>query len=237
MKCIIVDDEPLARIGIQLLLEGYSDLEVVGSFNQAAPALAYLMHHAVDLIFLDIKMPGINGLDFARSIGKNAVIIFITAHAEYALDSYEVDAIDYLVKPINGERFHQAVLKAMDYISLLNKHTGSDTALEFASDYIVVRADRQYIKVELKDILYIEGLKDYVILYLFENQKIITNMNLRMIHTEIAENHFIRVSKSYIVNSLHIHTFDNNTITIAGKEIPIGNVYREEFLDKVVRKK
>lgn len=235
MKCIIVDDEPLSRMGIQLLLEQYPDLEVVGSFNQAAPASAYLMLNPADLIFLDIRMPGINGIEFARSIGKDTMIIFITAHAEYALDSYEVEALDYLVKPINPQRFHQAIQKALDYVNLL-KQANPDTSLEFSPDYIMVRADRHFIKVELKDILYIEGLKDYVILFI-NDQKIIPNMNLRAIHAKLPQSQFLRVSKSYIVNILHIHAFDNNSITINGKEIPIGSVYRDDFLNRMVRDK
>jgi DNA-binding LytR/AlgR family response regulator len=235
MKCIIVDDEPLARTGIQLLLEEYPDLKVVGSFNQAASALAYLMLNEVDLIFLDVRMPGMNGLELAHSIGKNTMIIFVTAFSEYALDSYQVDAIDYLVKPIQAVRFHQAVRKAMDYTVLLEQ-ANQNTSLEFSSDYIMVRADRQFIKIKHNDILYIEGLKDYVILFLKDN-KIITNMNLKMIHNELPQNQFIRVSKSYIVNSLHVNVFNNNSITILDKEIPIGNIYREDFLDRIVRKK
>lgn len=233
MKCIIVDDEPLARKGIQLLLEKYADIEVVGNFNHAASASVYLTLNPVDLIFLDIRMPGITGIEFARSIGKNTMIIFVTAYAEYALDSYEVDAIDYLVKPINPERFHQAVRKAMDYSSLI-KHSSNNTALEFARDSITVRADRQFIKVELKDLLYIEGLKDYVILFL-NDQRIITNMNLKTIQAELPANQFLRISKSYIVNTNYIQSFNNNAVVIAGKEIPIGNVYRDEFMSKMIR--
>lgn len=237
MKCIIVDDEPLARTGIQLLLEEYPDLKVVGSFNQAASALAYLILNPVDLIFLDIRMPGMNGLELARAIGKNTMIVFVTAFSQYALDSYEVDAIDYLVKPIQPERFHQAVRKAMDYTVLLEQaNHNQNTSLEFSSDYIMVRADRQFIKIKHSDILYIEGLKDYVVLFL-KDSKIITNMNLKMIHNELPQNQFIRVSKSYIVNSAHVNVFNNNTITMLGKEIPIGQIYREDFLDRIVRKK
>lgn len=233
MKCIIVDDEPLARKGIQLLLEKYPDIEVVGNFNHAASASLYLTLNPVDLIFLDIRMPGITGIEFARSIGKNTMIIFVTAYAEYALDSYEVDAIDYLVKPINPERFHQAVQKAMDYSNLI-KHSNDNTALEFSRDSITVRADRQFIKVELKDILYIEGLKDYVILFV-NDQRIITNMNLKTIQTELPANQFLRISKSYIVNINQIQSFNNNAVVIAGKEIPIGNVYRDDFMRKMIR--
>lgn len=235
MRCIIVDDEPLSRVGIQLLLEEYPDLQVIGSFNQAAPALAYIMLNPVDLVFLDIRMPGMSGLELARSIAKNTMIIFVTAHADYALDSYEVAAIDYLVKPVQAERFHLAVRKAFDYASLL-KQVNLQSSLEFSSDYVIVRSERRYIKIAHQDILYIEGLKDYVILFL-QDEQIITNMNLKTIHSELPMNQFIRVSKSYIVNILHVNIYDNNTLLISGKEIPIGNIYREEFLLHILKKK
>lgn len=235
MKCIIVDDEPLARVGLNMLLEEYQNIKIIGSFSKAAEALAFLVNKSVDLIFLDIRMPGINGIDFARSIRKNAMIIFITAHAEHALDSYEVEAIDYLVKPINRNRFHRAVNKAIEYSDLL-KNNSVDSSVEFLNNYIMVRADRQFVKVDMSTILYIEGLKDYVIIFLVDGERILTNLNLRTIHNQLSSDYFIRVSKSYIVNISYISSFDNNMIKILDRDIPIGNIYRDEFLDKLVRK-
>ncbi len=234
MKCIIIDDEPLARKGVMLLLELHAELQVVGNFNQATTALDYVRLNPVDLIFLDIHMPGLNGLEFARQLGKNTMIIFITAHAEYALDSYEVEAIDYLVKPIQPARFNLAVQKALAYADLL-KQASLSTSLEFTADFLFVRSERQYVKVALQDIFYIEGLKDYVILHLAE-QKIITAMNLKKIHGQLPLDFFIRVSKSYIVNVTHIQAFDNNNVTILDKEIPIGSSFRDAFFDRVIRK-
>jgi len=234
MKCLIVDDEPLARKGVQLHLKKYPELELAGCFNNATAAAAYLQLNPVGLVFLDIRMPGINGLDFARSLGRETLIIFITAFAEYALDSYEVDAIDYLVKPIHAERFDRAVLKALAYERLFRE--SDDTAIEFVPDHLLVRSDRQFIRLALDDLQYIEGLKDYVILHL-NGQKIITAMNLKQIHQKLPQDRFLRVSKSYIVNAAFVKVFDNNTIYIGDSEVPIGNSFRESFFETFVQPK
>jgi DNA-binding LytR/AlgR family response regulator len=233
MKCLIVDDEPLARKGVQLQLKKYPELELAGCFNNAAAAAAYLLLNPVELIFLDIRMPGINGLDFARSLGKQTLVIFITAFAEYALDSYEVDAIDYLVKPIHPERFDKAVMKALAYEKLIRE--SGDTAIEFVPDYLLVRSERQFVRIALDELQFIEGLKDYVILHL-KDQKVITAMNLKQIHQKLPQERFLRVSKSYIVNASFVKVFDNNTVYIGGNEVPIGNSFREGFFERFVKK-
>lgn len=233
MRCVIVDDEPLAREGIQILLRAYPEMELAGCFNNAAAAEAFLLLNPVELVFLDIRMPGITGLEFAKGLGLSTMVIFITAHVEYALDSYEVDAIDYLVKPIHPERFQKAISKALSYHHLLVQEK-NDTSIEFgAHDFLFIRADRQFVKVDFKSLLFIEGLKDYVILHL-SDQKLMTAMNLKAIHQKLPKGLFIRVSKSYIVNTAYIKVFDNNTIYIGEHEIPIGNNYRNSFFDTFV---
>ncbi|RKR82125.1 LytTR family two component transcriptional regulator [Mucilaginibacter gracilis] len=234
MKCLIVDDEPLARKGVQLHLKKYPELELAGCFNNATAAAAYLLLNPVGLIFLDIRMPGINGLEFARSLGKQTMVIFITAFAEYALDSYEVDAIGYLVKPIHPERFDKAVLKALAYERLFRE--SPDAAIEFVPDHLLVRSERQFIRIALDELQFIEGLKDYVILYL-NDQKVITAMNLKQIHQKLPQERFLRVSKSYIVNTSFVKTFDNNAIYIGENEVPIGNAFRDAFFEIFVRQK
>lgn len=235
MKCVIIDDEPLAREGIRLRLKDYPMLELAGCFNNAAAAESYLKLNPVELIFLDIRMPGINGIDFARALGKTTMVIFITAHVEYALESYEVDAVDYLVKPIHPERFQRAVTKAISYLSL--QQFKNDHSLEFVDqDFLFVRSERQFFKVYFKDLLFVEGLKDYVILHL-DGQRLITAMNLKTIHQKLPEHLFIRVSKSYIVNTAEIRLFDNNNIYINENEIPIGNNYRTFFFETFVNKR
>ena len=232
MNCIIVDDEPLAREAMKLLIEEAECLQLVGSFNSAATASDFMEQHVVDLVFLDIQMPGITGIEFARTISKRTLVIFTTAYTEYALDSYEVDAIDYLIKPVEAERFQKAVEKAQSYHSLLLQEE-KETIV--AAEYFFVKAERRYFKVNFSDILFVEGLKDYVILQLGE-QRIITRMSLKAVFDLLPKDSFLRVNKSYIVNTAHIDSFDNNDIFIKSYEIAIGNSYRDDFFEGFVMK-
>ncbi|MFO3726766.1 LytR/AlgR family response regulator transcription factor [Butyricimonas muris] len=235
MKCIIVDDEPIVRKGIRSLVARVPELELLEMFNNASSAADYLTNHPVELIFLDIQMPGVTGIEFARDVPKTTLIIFTTAYTEFALDSYEVDAVDYLVKPIEFERFRKAVDKALNYYSLLTNGEKEDIE-QVEDDYLFVKSERRYFKVNFEDILFIEGLKDYVILQLTD-QRVITKMSLKAIHEQLPRHTFFRINKSYIVNTLHINSFDNNDVFIRMHEIAIGNNYREEFFDKYVMKK
>ena len=234
MNCIIVDDEPLAREAIKLLIAKTADLTLLGAFNSADAAAKFLQKNEVQLVFLDIQMPGTDGLTFAKTIPQKTQVIFTTAYSEYAIDSYEIDAIDYLLKPIKPERFFKAINKAVSYQQLLA--TGNAVVNEIDDEYCFIKADRRVFKVSFKDILFIEGLKDYVILHT-EEQKIITAMNIKTIHAKLPSSIFIRTSKSYIINKQKISSFDNNTVYIATHEIPIGNTYRSLFFDDFVNKK
>lgn len=207
MNCIIVDDEPLAREAIELLVKEVSYLTLTSTFNNAASAAKFMNENPVDLIFLDIQMPGITGIEFARTIPKKTLIIFTTAYSEYALDSYEVDAIDYLIKPVDPERFKKAAEKALSYHSLLMQDE-KENIEPVADEYFFVKSDRKYFKVNFEDILFVEGLKDYVILQLSE-QRI----------------------------AAHIEAFDNNDIFIKNYEIGIGNSYRDSFFEEFVTRK
>lgn len=236
MNCIIVDDEPLAREAVELLIKDADRPNLIGSFGSAMSASEFMSNNQVDLIFLDIQMPNITGIDFARNIPKSTLVVFTTAYSEYALDSYEVDAIDYLVKPIDTVRFKKAVEKAIVYHSLLVNEE-KDNIEEIEADYIFVKSERKYFKVNLKDVLFIEGLKDYVIIQM-EQQRIITKMNLKTIHELLPRKNFLRVNKSYIANAEHIDSFDNNDIFIKCYEIAIGNSYRDDFFkDFISRRK
>lgn len=205
MNCIIVDDEPLAREAMKLLIEESSNLQLIGSFNSASTASDFMEQHVTDLVFLDIQMPGITGIEFARTISKKTLVIFTTAYTEYALDSYEVDAIDYLIKPVEAERFQKAVDKALSYHSLLLKEEKEAIEMVVTADYFFVKAERRYFKVNFSDILFIEGLKDYVIIQL-SDQRIITRMSLKAIFDLLPKSTFLRVNKSYIVNTGHIES-------------------------------
>lgn len=236
MTCIIVDDEPLARQGMELNIANVSALQLLGSFSNALAASDFLRKENVDLMFLDINMPELSGLDFLKSLRDAPMVIFTTAYPQYALESYELEAIDYLVKPIRIERFLKAVNKAENYLKLL-QHEGSSNQIEkIEDDYVFIKADRKYFKIYFKDILYIEGLKDYVVIYTGDN-KIITSMNVKTIAAQLPPAIFARVSKSYIVNTLHISSLDNEIIYIQKNEIPLGQSYKEDFLQQYIEGK
>ena len=181
-------------------------------------------------------MPGVNGIEFAKTISKETLVIFTTAFNEFATDSYEVDAIDYLIKPVKLDRFQKGIEKAQTYYRMLKTDYTSNNIENIADDYIFVRADRKMFKVHFNSILFIEGLKDYVVLHT-ENQRVITLMNIKTIHDLLPKNMFVRVSKSYIINAKKIDSVDNNTVYIGKSEIPIGNIYRDLFFNEFVTKK
>ena len=234
MTCIIIDDEPLARKGIKLLVDGSPHLTYLESFNQARTASLFLQTTPVDLIFLDIKMPGINGIEFARTIPRHTLVIFVTAFAEFAVDSYEVEAVDFLVKPVDERRFYKAVEKAAAYHNLL-ANSEKNTTERITGEYIFVKADRRFVKINFADITFVEALKDYVIIHTAA-QRVITRMNLKAIQEQLPSALFIRVSKSNIINIRHITSFDNNSIMIGAHEIYIGDNYRSCFFDDFVTK-
>ncbi|MBZ4190591.1 LytR/AlgR family response regulator transcription factor [Niabella beijingensis] len=236
MNCIIIDDEPLAREAIEILIDQTGDLELIGSFNSPGVAADFMGNNTVDLIFLDIQMPGINGIEFARTIPKETFVIFTTAYSEFATDSYEVDAIDYLIKPVKAARFQKAVEKAHTYSKLLAADYFNNNIERITDDFFFVKADRRIFKLYFSNILFIQGLKDYVVMHL-ENQKVITAMNIKTIYDRLPKEMFVRVSKSYIINVKHINAVDNNTVYIGANEIPIGNIYRDFFFSEFVTKK
>ena len=237
MTCIIVDDEPLARQGLEMSIATISSLQLLGSFSNALAANDFLRKERVDLMFLDINMPELSGLDFLKSLRDAPLVIFTTAYPQYALESYELDAIDYLVKPIRIERFLKAVNKAENHLKLLQQDNNSSQVENIAEDFVYIKADRKYFKIYFKDILYIEGLKDYVIIYTSDNNRIITSMNVKTIGAQLPETIFARVSKSYIVNIMHIISFDNELIYIQNNEIPLGQGFKDEFHKQYIDRK
>lgn len=228
MNCIIVDDDPLARDELQAQIKEISKVEILGKFSNAPSALAFLKENNVDLIFLDIEMPMVTGLEFASQLPKKALIIFTTAYSQYALDSYELDAIDYLLKPIAKERLEKAINKAETYKKLLSDDTEKSIIEGGTDDFLIIKSERRFHRINFSDIRYIEGLKDYVVIYT-TSQKLITAMNLKNIHQKMPQNIFLRVSKSYIVNTNYVESFDHHSIFIGGYEISLGEVYKKEF--------
>src|SRR6478735_2884030 len=227
MTCIVVDDEPLARQGMEMNIAQISTLQLVGSFSNALAASDFLRKEEVDLMFLDINMPELNGLDFLKSLRDAPLVIFTTAYPQYALESYELDAIDYLVKPIRIERFLKAVNKAENHLRLLKQEGNNNHVEKIENDFVYIKSDRKFFKIFFKDILFIEGLKDYVIIYTADN-KIITSMNVKTIAAQLPPSIFARVSKSYIVNILHITALDNELVYILHHEIPLGQRFKDD---------
>ena len=235
MKCIIVDDEPIARQGIMKLVRNMPALTPVGSFADAESAADFMADHQVDLIFLDIQMPGIDGLSFAAGIPKTTLVIFTTAFAAFALDSYEVDAVDYLVKPIEGKRFEKAVEKAIGYHAMLLSEERNMQVEQGEEEFIFIRSDRRFFKVNFGDILFVEGLKDYVIIQMGD-RRLITHMNLKAIHGLLPPQTFLRVNRSYIVNKDRIDSFSNNDVFIGDYEVSIGDHYRDAFFEVLMNR-
>jgi len=236
MTCIIVDDEPLARQGMAMNISTVSSLQLLDSFSNALAANDFLRKQNADLMFLDINMPELSGLDFLKSLRNAPLVIFTTAYPQYALESYELDAIDYLVKPIRIERFLKAVNKAENHLRLLRQEGNNNQVEKIEEDYIFIKAERKYFKIYFKEILYIEGLKDYVIIYTAD-AKIITSMNVKTIGAQLPETIFARVSKSYIVNVLHISSFDNELVYVQNNEIPLGQAFKDDFIKQYIERK
>lgn len=228
MNCIIIDDEPLARAEMRSLIKEASTIEILGDFSNALTALEFLKTKDVDLIFLDIEMPLVTGLEFAEQLPKQSLIIFTTAYSQYALKSYELDAIDYLLKPIEKHRLEKAIRKAELYNQLLSQSTIKNTIESNTNDFLFIKSERRFYKLNFDEIKFIEGLKDYVVIHT-KTQKLITAMNLKTTHQKLPAQNFLRVSKSYVVNINFIDSFDNHNIFVDESEIPLGEVFRAEF--------
>lgn len=234
MTCIIVDDEPLARAGMAMNIEKIPSLQLIGAFGNALAAQDFLKDNPTDLILLDINMPELSGLDFAKSMLSHPLIIFITAYSEFAVDSYELDAVDYLLKPVSFERFEKAIIKATQYLRMVQSETMQNQIESIEEDFIFIRADKKFFKIYFKDILFIKGLKDYVVIHT-SDKKLITAMNIRTIGNQLPAQMFMRVSKSYLINAIHIVSCDTDFIYIGNEEIPLGITYREAFFESYIK--
>ena len=228
MNCIIVDDEPLAREQMQSLIKEVSQLEILGKFSNALTAMDFLRSNEADLIFLDIEMPMVTGLEFAAQLPKQTLVIFTTAYPQYALKSYELDAIGYLLKPIEKSRLLKAINKAEVYRKLLSDDTEKSIIESNTVDFLLIKSERKFHRINFADIRFIEGLKDYVVINV-GNQRLITAMNLKTIHQKLPQHLFLRVSKSYVVNTRYIDSFDHRNIYLSEFEIPLGEVYKKDF--------
>jgi len=235
MNVIIVDDEPLALDVLETYVSKLPELKLVARCSSALEANEILRKKDVDLVFLDIQMPQITGIEFVRSLSDPPMIIFTTAYSDYALDGFDLGAVDYLLKPISLERFMKSVNKAREQYELRHhEHSGSggpDT-----DEHFFVKADKKLVKVRFNDILYIEGLKDYVIIRLVEG-RVITLQTMKSLEEKLPSGRFRRIHRSYIVSMNKIHAVVGNMVEVLEKgqtkHLPIGKNYRDELLELI----
>lgn len=234
IRCIAVDDEAYASAIISNFIDKTPFLKLVKSTTDPYEAIGLVEEGSVDLVFLDIQMPDLSGIQFLKICGQRCKVILTTAYPEYALDGFELDAIDYLLKPISYERFYRAALKAQDFFVKTTAHeqVQMQNAVQSSNnEYIFIKGDakHKFIKVNYSEILYVEGLKNYVSIYTITNQRIITYQTLRELETQLPQPPFYRVHKSYIVSTANIKMVEGNNIFIDNKAIPVGETYRDEF--------
>lgn len=236
INCLIVDDEPLALDVIAAYIDRIDGLELVGRCDNALNAFEALQNNQVDLLFLDIQMPKLDGIEFIKTLSNPPKVIFTTAYREYAIEAFNVDAVDYLLKPIPFARFLKSVSKAFQHFnpgSSNDQKSASDSgSSEINTDmsmdeakHIFVRADKKMVKIYLKDILYIESLKDYVIIHV-PSKRIVTKQKISYLEEKLPEELFLRIHRSFLVSIPKIEAFSPNHVEISGKELPIGRSYK-----------
>jgi DNA-binding LytR/AlgR family response regulator len=230
INCIIIDDEPLARKGIVEYVSEIDFLELKGEGENAVAATNLLNEEKIDLIFLDIQMPKLTGIEFLKTLPNPPMIIFTTAYSEYALQGYELDIIDYLVKPISFERFLKACNKAKDFYTLKQANNKASPNTE---DYFFIRCEDRFEKIKYDELLYVEALANYVIFHT-KDDKFISYLTLKAVEDYLPTDKFLKVHKSFIVSISKIESIDGNDIIIRDKSIPISRALKEEVTKKVV---
>ncbi len=232
IKCLIVDDEPLAIRLIEKHIEKIDKLEVVATCNTALKAFELLNTHSIDLLFLDIKMPNMTGVEFLKNLKNPPKTILTTAYRDYALEGYDLGVVDYLLKPITFERFFKAIDKFLGETTKSNIKTKESNEDAF----ILIKSGIKNYRINLNDILYIESLKDYIKINLTNTKSITSKYKISDIEQTLHANNFLRIHRSFIINSSKITAFTINDIELNGVEIPIGASYKEEvilFLEKL----
>jgi len=236
IKCLVIDDEQPARDILHKHIEGVESLELTGSCNNAVEALSFLQSNSVDLLFLDIQMPHILGTNFMRTLKNPPKVIFTTAYRKYAVEGFELDAVDFLLKPISFDRFLKAVNKILhlNLQSNLTEPDKNENAKEPAQPFLYFRSDRKMVKVLFNDILYIEGLRDYIKIFT-TTKTIVTKHLLASLQEMLPADSFLRIHRSYIVSISKIDSYNADIIEIAKKELPIGRLYKHD-VNKLLNK-
>lgn len=232
MNCVIVDDEPLAREGLADYVKEVDFLTLAGVCENPLELLSLMDRGPVDLIFLDIQMPKMSGIDFLKAVQNPPMAIITTAYPSYALEGFQLNVMDYLLKPITFDRFFKSAGKARDYYKLLTKSAASKAE----EDYFFIKCGSKYEKIFFDDILFIEGLQNYVTIHTRKG-KYITLLNLKHLEQNLGDRNFIRIHKSYIVSIGKIEGIDGNEIFMQTHRIPISRNYREQVIEQVVNRR
>lgn len=231
IRCIIVDDEPVAREVLESLLTRIDQVEVLSQCKNALEAFNVINDQRVDLIFLDINMPEISGLSFARSINKDIKIIFTTAYREYAVEGFDLRAVDYLLKPISFERLLQSINKYLDETAT-RKSSIPKEVVQSKSDYIFVRSDRKMIKIAFEEILFIESISDYIKIHL-KDKSVITRETITSIEAKLPKRDFLRTHRSFVVSLTYVDSYTNEFVEIGPRQIPVSRTYKDEVLARL----
>ncbi|NOR73698.1 MAG: response regulator [Draconibacterium sp.] len=233
-KCIIIDDEPIAIRIIRKHLSAFTNFEIIAECGHALEAMSIISKEKIDLIFCDIQMPQITGVDFVRSLAHPPKIIFTTAYRDYAVDAFELNVVDYLLKPISFERFAKAINNFLEQSVIKNNKQNISAPNSKQRDFIFLKADKKHHKINLSDILYFESLGDYVIVFTIE-KKIVTKERISYIAESLSENNFIQIHRSYIVSIPKIESIGAGFVEINKKKLPVGRNYKPE-LNKLLLK-
>ncbi len=227
IKALIIDDEPLAQNVIEQYALKLPDLKIIGTCNDAICAHKMLQEKETDLIFLDINMPKLSGISFLRNLKEPPLVIFTTAYSEYALEGFELNAIDYLKKPFSFDRFCKAYFKAEELLQL--KNASKQPIVQSNSGFLFFKSNKKSYKIGFTDIYYIEGLGDYIQIHL-KDEKIVTNLSMKKIIDLLPDGMFYRIHKSYIISFEKIKLVEGNMVLIKNNKLPVGNSYRQEFM-------
>jgi len=232
IRCLIIDDEPLAIDILKDYIAKVSTLNLVKTFENPLEALELVSEGSIDLVFLDVQMPQLSGIQFLKMANNKCRVILTTAYTQYALDGFNLDVVDYLLKPIAFERFYKAVQKYIDMQTILSATNKQTPTTKEVIDFIFVKTEHKIQKININHITHIEGLKDYISIYT-ATERIITLQNMKKMEEILPKDQFIRVHKSYIVAIQKIDSIERNRITINDKIIPIGNTYRDTFYHRI----
>lgn len=220
LKCVAIDDEPLALELLQEYVSRFPQLKLVHTFDDAISAIELLRNTKIDLLFIDINMPDITGIDLVRALEERPLIIFTTAHKQFAIEGFELDAVDYLLKPINFDRFTRAVNKAVDYYKYKNASAQEE------NDYLFVHAEYRLVKIPLSDIEYIESLEDYIKIHLTNTKPVLTLLSMKKVLEKLPDDKFQRIHRSYIVAVGKVKSIQNRKVQlVSGMELPISDSY------------